>query len=93
MSNSHYITNLCHDLHAQGKTPSVALIRHLSSRPLPMPEVIKALQGWKTNPAQKRIEDVPTMACPPLSLEARIEKLEKQLTLVMSELAELKSNM
>lgn len=92
MSNINYITNLCHDIHKKGKTPSVGLIRNLSNRPLPIPEVIKGLQRWKANPQQGRkdiIEQPDKIA--PLSLEARVGQLEKQLKKVTQELATLKT--
>lgn len=93
MSNIDYIINLCHDIHAQGKKPSVALVRKQATKPVTIPEVIKALQHWKSNPkqAKKTITepDVPTTAHK--TLEQRIEALEIQLSQVMQELKNLRS--
>jgi hypothetical protein len=51
MKNNHsYIIELCQTLSSENKQPSLALIRNRSTRPLPIPEVIKVLQGWKKDP-------------------------------------------
>jgi hypothetical protein len=92
MSNIDYIINLCHDIHAQGKKPSVALVRNQSTKPIAIPEVIKALQHWKSNPkqAKKVLIEPEIIATSTLSLEQRVETLEAQLKLVMQELTVLR---
>ncbi|MCF2948414.1 hypothetical protein L0668_09875 [Paraglaciecola aquimarina] len=94
MSNIDYIINLCHDIHAQGKKPSVALIRNQASKSLPIPEVIKALQNWKANPSQtkKVISEPDTPATSANTLEERVEYLEQALQKVIQELERLKNS-
>ncbi|MGJ8682838.1 hypothetical protein [Paraglaciecola sp.] len=89
MSNIDYIINLCHDIHASGKKPSVALIKNQSPNPLSMPEIIRALQHWKLNPNQEKkvISQSNQIPKPAKSLEDRVEQLELQLQQVMQELA------
>lgn len=93
MSNIDYIINLCHDIHAQGKKPSVALVRNQATKPITIPEVIKALQHWKSNPKQARkamTEDkAPTTAHK--TLEQRVDELEMQLSQVIQELKNLRN--
>lgn len=95
MSNIDYIINLCCEITEQGKSPSVALIRNMAQHPLAIPEVIKGLQKWKSNPDvrpnthNKKIntgsESLP-------SLQQRVSQLESQVALIMQELANMRDS-
>ena len=79
-NNNAYILTLCNQLAEQGKTPSVALIRHQADRPLPIPEVIQALKKWKENPDSmpeplNKQEESQSAT----SLEQRVAVLEEQV--------------
>jgi uncharacterized protein YceH (UPF0502 family) len=64
-------------LHQQGKTPSVALVKsHLKSN-IPMPAIVAAIRGWKGNQTIPKIEVSADIE--PAS-EQRIEQLEQQVS-------------
>lgn len=90
MSNIDYIINLCHNIAEQGKTPSVALIRNISQHPVSIPEVVKALQHWKSAPRQRPKANNITIndkAPPAQSLEERVAQLEEQVAYITQKLA------
>jgi len=92
MSNIDYIINLCSDISDQGKTPSVALIRSMSQHPLAIPEVIKGLQSWKSNPNSRpktQNKQMSTGSASNQSLQQRVTQLENQVTIIMRELANM----
>jgi hypothetical protein len=88
MKNQNYIISLCQQISADGKTPSVALIRNYATRSLAIPEVIKSLQHYKANPNQKvSVDAIETEISPEgQSIEARVEHLEQQLKQVIETL-------
>jgi hypothetical protein len=95
MSNIDYIINLCCEITAQGKTPSVALIRNMAQHPLSIPEVIKGLQNWKSNPdARPKIhhKQINNESATPPSLQQRVTQLEAQVALIMQELVKVRDN-
>ena len=83
-----YILSLCNTLSAENKTPSVAMIRNRSERPLPLPDIIRVLKKWQENPQQPQ----PTDIHPPVSkdqneeIEMRLDRLEKQMESVVATL-------
>ncbi|WP_299074157.1 hypothetical protein [uncultured Paraglaciecola sp.] len=91
MSNIDYVINLCFDISEQGKTPTVALIRNIAQQPLTIPDVIKGLQHWKSNPSsrpkiqneQQRFEIESDV-----SLQQRVVQLENQVATIMQQLAQ-----
>ncbi|KLV01636.1 hypothetical protein ABT56_22035 [Photobacterium aquae] len=70
---SQALSNAIESLIAEGKEPSVALIKARLPEPLPMPVIIKALQSWKSSARVPKIEK----SAPQLSAEERISKLEQ----------------
>ncbi|MFT5924935.1 MAG: hypothetical protein ACI9LE_001940 [Paraglaciecola sp.] len=89
MSNIDYIINLCFDISEQGKTPSIALIRNLAQHPLPIPEVVKGLQHWKSNPSGRpKIQNKQniTASATNQSLQQRVTQLEAQVAIIMQQL-------
>ena len=92
MSNIDYIINLCLDISEQGKTPSVALIRSMSKHPLAIPEVIKGLQHWKSNPNTRpktQNQPVNTQPSNTPSLQQRVALLETQVASLIQQLAKI----
>ncbi|MEZ8027710.1 hypothetical protein [Enterovibrio norvegicus] len=65
-----------HSLIADGKEPSVALIKSRLTGAVPMPLIISALQRWKKNGVVPKIEKVSVDK----SAEARIAELEQQVS-------------
>ena len=99
--NVTYIVALCEKLNAQKKQPSVALIKKLSNRPLPLPEVISVLKRWKEDPEQLPAPTDEEMTEPEMAstqehkiaeLEQRIIHLEQQLTELTDILNKLTNN-
>ena len=70
---------------AEGKEPSVALIKSRLATPLPMPLIIKALQAWKKNAKIPKIEKT----AQPRSQEERISQLEKQVAELSARIEQL----
>ncbi|PSW01682.1 hypothetical protein [Photobacterium lipolyticum] len=70
---------------AEGKEPSVALIKARLADPLPMPVIIRALQAWKKNAKVPNIQKTE----PTLNTEARIKQLEQQVAELTIRLARL----
>ena len=92
MSNIDYIINLCFDMSEQGKTPSIALIRSVAQHPLTIPEAIKGLQHWKSNPSTRpKIHNKQKIAVSvsDKSLQQRVTQLETQVAAIMQELAKM----
>jgi hypothetical protein len=92
MSNIDYIISLCFDISEQGKTPSIALIRSVAQHPLAIPEVIKGLQRWKSNPGTRpkmQNKQPKTDPVTEQSLQQRVTQLETQMTAIMQQLAKI----
>lgn len=91
MQNNHsYLIALCEKICAQGLQPSLALIRGQSTRPLPIPEVIKFLQSWKQTPQKIDLTEPATaqneVLQNKLDLQSRVEKLEILVTQLQQKL-------
>lgn len=76
--------NMTEELHqvlftitAEGKEPSVALIKARLSTPVPMPAIISTLKSWKSSQKVPKVE----VASPSKTLtsEQRIAELEQQV--------------
>ena len=88
MQNTHYLIALCQQLHQMGKTPSVALIRQHADRSLGIPEIVKALQSWKTSPKISMNENKPLKQSEDQrSLEERVKILEEQVAQLSAQFA------
>ncbi|MBY5948819.1 hypothetical protein [Photobacterium rosenbergii] len=81
------LTDAIDALVAEGKEPSVALIKSRLADPLPMPLIIKALQSWKSSARVPKIEKVENQP----SAEARIAALEQQVATLIARLEKLES--
>ena len=78
MSNQEIIT-ICQQLHSEGKTPSVALIKSRLSGPVSMPIIISAIKSWKNNPKQQVTDTLTRPKENHPTLEDRVAKLEDQV--------------
>ena len=72
-------------LAAEGKTPTVALIKARLTAPAPMPAIITALKAWKAGNKVPKIE----VTAAPKDHEQRIEELEQQVKALTERLAVL----
>lgn len=81
------LIKICQQLVEEGKKPSIALMKSRYTGSVPMQEAISALQQWKLNPevTLPRTEDTPPS--PALSLENRVEQLERQVKILQQALA------
>lgn len=79
------LTQVIDSLLAEGKEPSVALIKTRLAEPLPMPIIIKALQTWKSSARVPKIEK----CAPNVSAEERIITLEKHVADLMLRIEKL----
>lgn len=90
--NQMYVAELCRQLVANGKTPSTALIKSASDRPIPLPDILRVLKSWKESPeavtAQVEASESETESIQ-LSLEQRVVALEKQVAELQKQLADL----
>lgn len=73
---------------AEGKEPSVALIKSRLANPLPMPLIIKALQAWKKNAKVPKIEKTE----PTISMEERVKQLEQQVATLTARIEQLENS-
>ncbi|MDF2179638.1 hypothetical protein P2G88_15415 [Aliiglaciecola sp. CAU 1673] len=80
MSNSNYIIELCQTLQQQGKQPSVALIKAISQKTLPLPDILSVLQKWKQTGGKLTASKQPSQTTKArLSQEERIQALEERV--------------
>ncbi|MGF1726044.1 hypothetical protein [Photobacterium nomapromontoriensis] len=82
------LTQVIDSLIAEGKEPSVALIKARLAEPLPMPLIIKALQSWKTSARVPKIEK----CTPQTGAEERIIALEQQVAELMTRIEKLEQH-
>ena len=73
---------------AEGKEPSVALIKSRLANPLPMQLIIKALQAWKKNAKVPKIEKTE----PTISMEERVKQLEQQVATLTARIEQLENS-
>lgn len=71
----------------RGKQPSVALMKARLAQNVPMPIIIQALQSWKKNAKVPKITEHKRE----ISLEQRIEQLERQVAILTQRLSQLES--
>ncbi|BAX54026.1 hypothetical protein PDPUS_1_02652 [Photobacterium damselae subsp. piscicida] len=72
---------------SEGKQPSVALMKARLAQNVPMPIIIQALQSWKKNAKVPKITEHKRE----ISLEQRIEQLERQVAILTQRLSQLES--
>lgn len=93
----HEIYRIAYQLNAEGKNPSVALIRSRLSIPTSLPVIVQALQQWKSTPELGKDDDTQTAMTQSVSdtpcvtsnakaialMENRIKTLENQVAQLM----------
>ncbi|WP_459782127.1 hypothetical protein [Photobacterium sp. R1] len=75
-------------LMAEGKEPSVALVKARLREPLPMPVIIQAIKSWKQHAKVPKITETPAATA---SDSERIAQLEAQVASLTSRLAALET--
>ena len=73
---SQELKDILEQLHAEGKEPTVALVKARLSTSVPMPALITTLKSWKSS---NRVPKVEVAAKRESSDSERIEQLEKQV--------------
>ncbi|NAW85341.1 hypothetical protein [Photobacterium halotolerans] len=71
---------------AEGKEPSVALVKARLREPLPMPVIIQALKSWKQH---AKVPDIKASQATPASDSERLAALEQQVASLTARLAAL----
>ncbi|WP_120513920.1 hypothetical protein [Photobacterium salinisoli] len=75
---------------AEGKEPSVALVKARLSEPLPMPVIIQALKSWKQH---AKVPEIKTRDAAQLSDSERIAALEQQVASLTARLSALEQTL
>lgn len=78
------------ELHAQGKEPTVALVKARLSTSVPMPALITAIKSWK---GSQRVPKVEVAATNSTSDGERIAQLEKEVSELKQRLAALEAKL
>jgi hypothetical protein len=73
---SQELKDVLEQLHAEGKEPTVALVKARLSTSVPMPALITTLKSWKSS---NRVPKVEVAAKQEVADTDRIEQLEKQV--------------
>ena len=89
------IYQIAHQLDAEGKKPSVALIRAKLSTPISLPVIVQALQKWKMSPelgetsAAANDDTQVTSEASQEQLQQRVHKLEQRVCQLEQQLSQL----
>ncbi|MDO6718341.1 hypothetical protein Q4575_02960 [Psychrosphaera sp. 1_MG-2023] len=93
MSSSE-IARICAKLVADGKEPTVALIKGKLSTKTALPLIIDGLKRWKNNPnASLEPETTEQKQQQPISLDQRVSDLEALVGQLTNEISELKKRL
>ena len=96
------VMQIARQLHAEGKQPSVALIKARLPAPCPMPDVITGIQRWRQqaaasqpadSPLDPQISIQPTSPEPeitPASLQADVQQLRDEVAQLREEVVMLR---
>ena len=87
------IIKICKQLQAEGKRPTVALVKAKLSLKVPMKEIIRTIQQAKLDPSKVLQHDDPSQDCPQLSLEETIYTLIERIEHLEDEVAHLKQQL
>jgi hypothetical protein len=77
-------------LHAEGKEPTVALVKARLKTKVPMPALITVIKSWKSSQHVPKVEVAAEPEIQPLEL--RVKELERQVALLMERLTKLEQN-
>ena len=97
------VLQIAQQLHAEGKQPSVALIKARLPAPCPMPDVISGLQRWRqqsapanqpSNPAVDATEEqsptTPTATAQTVATSVEVQQLRDEVAALREELVMLR---
>lgn len=87
---SQELKSVLEQLHAEGKEPTVALVKARLSTSVPMPALITTIKSWKSS---NRVPKVEVAVKKEVSDADRIEQLEKQVTALTMRLAALEEKL
>ncbi|WP_299688391.1 hypothetical protein [uncultured Vibrio sp.] len=86
---SEELKSVLEGLQAQGKEPTVALVKARMSTPVPMPALITTIKSWKNANRVPKVE-VATAEEPALD---RVSQLEKQILALTARVATLEAKL
>lgn len=87
----HEIYRIAYQLNAEGKNPSVALIRSRLSMPTSLPVIVQALQQWKLTPELGKDDNVQTAMVETVSETACVTTNAKAIALMENRIETLES--
>lgn len=87
------IARICAKLVADGKEPTIALIKAKLSTKTALPLIIDGLKRWKNNPNAPIEAEVAEQKPEPLSLAQRVSDLERLVAQLTNEITELKNKL
>ncbi|RTZ15386.1 hypothetical protein EJ063_13080 [Vibrio aquaticus] len=87
---SQELKSVLEQLHAEGKEPTVALVKARLSTSVPMPALITTIKSWKSS---NRVPKVEVAVKKEVADADRIEQLEKQVTELTMRLAALEEKL
>lgn len=93
----HPVIKIAAQLESEGKTPSLALVKHRLSQPMPMAEIIKALQQYRASPTtfQKQLTEEPDTQeqpkAPVTDQKTILNEIQKEIAELKTEVAQLKA--
>lgn len=82
---SQELNQIFESLEAQGKEPTLALVKARLSTAVPMPALITAIKSWKNSKLIPKVE----VALQQSAEDSRIDQLEKEVALLKSRLESL----
>ncbi|MFM2589173.1 hypothetical protein [Vibrio sp. TBV020] len=85
---SQELKDVLEQLHAEGKQPTVALVKARLSTPIPMPALITTLKSWKNS---NRVPKVEVAAKTESNDQDRIKQLEQEVAQLNKRIAALES--
>lgn len=89
-----FVIKAVQQLIAQGKTPTVALVKGKLIQPVAMPVIINVLNHYKKDPASIILQDVDDVALPDQSIgaeqQSQLDRIEAKLDRLLA-LLEVKS--
>ncbi|GAB3216053.1 hypothetical protein [Pseudaeromonas pectinilytica] len=84
------VMQIARQLHAEGKQPSVALIKARLPAPCPMPDVITGIQRWRQQATSNAGEEQPIAAARPLNPEQSVDPLQVEIQQLRDEVSQLR---
>ncbi len=76
---------------AQGKEPTVALVKARLSQPVPMPAIISVMKSWKSSKLVPKVEVTDNSKT--ATAEQRIEELEQKVAQLIERVSQLETQL